>query len=395
MDKVTLRRLVEDRITNLSGNVFQDFCDRLCLKLHPNDYTPVRAGGSKGDMKNDGYCPKVRLFYAAHATRGESISKTKRKIKSDLEGCLKKQVAVKKWIYLTNDTLLGEVEKFVDDLRKEHLNVEIETWGHKKITKKILEFDDSSVGEITEIAMDLFHGLNIETEINSAVDILRNREAKQALRIFERLWQGHNEKMTPREKYRTKANIGHAYEQLGKYEKAAEYWLDAKQYDPTYEKARAREALAQILLGNRPKAYELAKDLLSEFPEEKLGRSVLIRSTPEEIEFAEVEKNVPKHQRADAEVAMALAERAASGGLYEVAEKYIISVIKESKDSPGVTETLGDLMVNRANLHEQVIYLRGSSAIEKTCLEKALELFSNSLEEWEKGNVNINITAIP
>lgn len=394
MDKVTLRRLVEDRITNLSGNVFQDFCDRLCLKLHPNDYTPVRAGGSKGDMKNDGYCPKVRLFYAAHATRGESISKTKRKIKSDLEGCIKKQSSVKKWIYLTNDTFPGEVEKFVDELRKEHPNVEIETWGHKKITEKVLEFDDSSISEITEIAMDLFHGLNIETEINSAADILRNREAKQALRIFERLWQGHNEKMTPREKYRTKANIGHAYEQLGKYEKAAEYWLDAKQYDPTYEKARAREALAQIFLGNRAKAYELAKDLLSEFPEEKLGRSVLIRCTPEEINFEEVEKNVPEHQRADAEVAMALAERAASGGLYEIAEEYIVSVIDESKDSPGVTEKLGDLMVTRANLQEQVVYLRGSSAVERTCLENALKLFSDSLKEWEKREVNEHIIRV-
>ena len=140
MNPATLRRIVEDRIINLDGNTFQDLCDRLCMKLYPDDYTPVRAGGPKGDTKNDGYCPKARIFFAAHATRGEKIFKTKRKIKSDLEGCLKKHNNIASWIFLTNDTLVGEVEKFVDELREEHSNINIETWGHKRIAEKICEF---------------------------------------------------------------------------------------------------------------------------------------------------------------------------------------------------------------------------------------------------------------
>jgi len=76
MNPATLKRIVENHIATLEGNAFQDFCDRLCIKLYPGDYTPVRAGGRKGDMKNDGYCPKARIFFAAHATRGEEIAKT-------------------------------------------------------------------------------------------------------------------------------------------------------------------------------------------------------------------------------------------------------------------------------------------------------------------------------
>ena len=87
MNKATLQTIIEDRIFNLDGNSFQDLCDRLCLKIYPDDYTPVRAGGPKGDTKMDGYCPKDKIYFAAHATRGENISATKKKIRSDLGVC--------------------------------------------------------------------------------------------------------------------------------------------------------------------------------------------------------------------------------------------------------------------------------------------------------------------
>ena len=73
-------KIVDDYIKAIEYYNFQDFCDRLLLTLYPDDYTPVRAGGRNGDMKNDGYCYVSRKFFQAHATRGESAKKTKAKI---------------------------------------------------------------------------------------------------------------------------------------------------------------------------------------------------------------------------------------------------------------------------------------------------------------------------
>jgi hypothetical protein len=56
--------------------------DRLGSVLFPGDYHPVRPGGQHGDTKNDGYCPKARVFFAAHATRGESAEKSKARLKA-------------------------------------------------------------------------------------------------------------------------------------------------------------------------------------------------------------------------------------------------------------------------------------------------------------------------
>jgi hypothetical protein len=120
---------------------FQDFCDRLLLTLFPEEYVPVRAGGPNGDMKNDGYCYVSRVFFQAHATRGESAKRTKDKIETDLKGCLEKWDDVSKFVYITNDTLIGEVENYVDNLRTQYPTVKIETWGHKRLTTEIRKLE--------------------------------------------------------------------------------------------------------------------------------------------------------------------------------------------------------------------------------------------------------------
>ncbi|MFD3709298.1 hypothetical protein [Streptomyces sp. NPDC058677] len=114
VDQKSLRKLVEGQLLRLEGNAFQDCMDRLGLELYPGDYQPVRAAGPKGDTKNDGYCPKARVFFAAHATRCARIDKTKAKIRGDLEGCLQEHRDARVWRFLTNDTVPGEIDQFIN-----------------------------------------------------------------------------------------------------------------------------------------------------------------------------------------------------------------------------------------------------------------------------------------
>lgn len=147
MTKADIIRIVEDRIKAIEASEFQDFCDRLLLKLY-DDYTQVRAAGRNGDMKNDGYCFFSRKFFQAHASRGEAISKIKTKIETDLNGCLQKQTNVQEFIYITNDVQVGEVESFIDGLRSQNPNLTIETWSPLKIANKISDFPISVIEQI-------------------------------------------------------------------------------------------------------------------------------------------------------------------------------------------------------------------------------------------------------
>ncbi|MER6020402.1 hypothetical protein [Streptomyces anulatus] len=152
MDQNSLRKLVEGQLLRMEGNTFQDFMDRLGLELYPGDYQPVRAAGPKGDTKNDGYCPRARVFFAAHATRGERIDKTKAKIRGDLEGCLQEHRDVKVWRFLTNDTLPGEVDQFIDnELRPLYRGVTIEVWGLKRLADEISKLKREQIDRIIDV----------------------------------------------------------------------------------------------------------------------------------------------------------------------------------------------------------------------------------------------------
>lgn len=160
-------RIVKDYIKAIEYTHFQNFCDRLLLKLYPVDYTPVRAGGRNGDMKNDGYCFISRIFFQAHATRGESAKVTKTKIKNDLKGCLDKWKEVKEFIYITNDTPIGEIENFVDELRKQYKETTIQIWSPKIIIEKIKDLKTKDIEFIIE--RNLSNGVSINNNDGSKI----------------------------------------------------------------------------------------------------------------------------------------------------------------------------------------------------------------------------------
>ncbi|MEU0687756.1 hypothetical protein [Streptomyces uncialis] len=152
MDQNSTRKLIEGQLIRLEGIAFQECMDRMGLELYPGDYQPVRAAGPKGDTKNDGYCPKARVFFAAHATRGETIAKTKAKIRNDLTGCLEQHRDVATWRFLTNDTLPGEVDQFIDnELRTLNPNVTLETWGLKTLSNEICRLSQVQIEKIIDI----------------------------------------------------------------------------------------------------------------------------------------------------------------------------------------------------------------------------------------------------
>lgn len=160
-----MNAIIESRITALTGFEFQHLCDRLLLKLYPEEYTPVRPGGRLGDLKNDGYCIASRIFFHAFGSHGTKTSDLKKKIITDVTGVTEKQRDVRKVIFLTNRTQVAALERLVDDLRRD-LKIEIEIWGHQKLAPKIQQF---SITEIEEILGVTFPRADI-SQINYHVD---------------------------------------------------------------------------------------------------------------------------------------------------------------------------------------------------------------------------------
>ncbi|WP_202426696.1 hypothetical protein [Streptomyces sp. HUCO-GS316] len=70
-------------------------------------------------------------------------------------GCLREHRDVRVWRFLTNDTLPGEVDQFIDnELRPAHRDVTIEVWSLKILAEEICEFPQRHIERIVDVIFD-------------------------------------------------------------------------------------------------------------------------------------------------------------------------------------------------------------------------------------------------
>jgi len=240
--------------------------------------------------------------------------------------------------------------------------------------------------DITQIAGDVNININIDidSEIDDAANFIRDSKPAEAINLLERLWRRHNDKMTDHQKYRTQANIGHAYEQLSKYDETARYWLKAFQYEPDYEGARARQAWAYFYQGNISKTQEIANDVLEKYPENTMARVVWIRTSSDKSTLIDIEKQIPIHRKEDADVLMALASVASDKKEWKLAEQYLAEALKSTEGHPIIKEQLGRLLLQKAELWKYALIEKKPTQDEKASINKAIEYIIDACDEWKK-----------
>jgi tetratricopeptide (TPR) repeat protein len=235
---------------------------------------------------------------------------------------------------------------------------------------------------------------DVQAIFEEATDLINSGEAKAAQVVLEHLWKRCNERMAPQEKSNCKRLMGCSFDRQDRPEEAGRSFLEAKDYDPTWEKARAFESLGYLLFGNPTKAYQLAEGVLADFSQNTMAWAVWIRTSPDSTSLAEIEKRVPDHLKTDAEVAMALATRALANGCYEVAEKYAALAEKQVPGNPRVLERLGELMLARARINEHLLRQRRPTNEEMNYLQKARDFFTEALRKWRKENSQSGIVRV-
>jgi tetratricopeptide (TPR) repeat protein len=251
----------------------------------------------------------------------------------------------------------------------------------KKVIKQTAKGKD-----IQQVAGDLVikTSEDIELIFEEAVGLINKGDARTSQVLLEGLWKRHNDKMTPRQKSNCKRLTGCSFDRQDKPEDAGRCFLEAKDHDPTWEKARAFEAVGYLCLGDPVKAYELAEAVIKDFSQNSIAWSVWVRTARHSLTFQQIRNKLPAHIQDDAEVSMGLAERAAVEGNYNTAEQYMAKVDKSVPSNPRVTEKLGYLLVDRAKVNEHILHQRGPTAQEKNYLEKAEAVLTDALNRWQK-----------
>lgn len=150
----------------------------------------------------------------------------------------------------------------------------------------------------------------------------------QLERIRRRRWDQLDDRM----KFRVLANIGNAYAAQAEYEKAAQFYLEAVDYQRENEDALALSALAHSFRRDHKMALQVANEVCKQFPHNGRAQSIRIKSLPEDVSLEEALASTPADVLDHPEVSMALYFRATDCDQYEDAELFAAKALESEPD---------------------------------------------------------------
>jgi tetratricopeptide (TPR) repeat protein len=262
--------------------------------------------------------------------------------------------------------------------------------------KKRMVKQTAKGNNVTQIAGDLNVTVteDVQAVFDEAAQLINTGKAQTAQVLLERLWRCHNDTMRSQQKSNCRRLIGCTLERQDKCEEAGRCFIEATELDPTWEKARAFEAVGYFCLGNSEKAHSLADAVVREFSQNTIAWSIWIRTAPDGVSLGEIQAHVPAHLQKDAEVCMALAIAAMARGDYDKAEELAATTQELLPGNPRAIERLADLLFARGAIHDQVAHGRMASDRERACLARALELYSSALKKWSVEGSNSGIIRV-
>lgn len=126
-EKALSRILFQNKVYKSDGQAFEDIFTQI-MSYAESDFKKIKAWGSIGDRKNDGYIPSRGVYYQVFAP--EEIRKkypqTISKIKSDFQGLINQWNPVNEFYFVVNDKFYGvnaDSEQELKNIKKTyHLN---------------------------------------------------------------------------------------------------------------------------------------------------------------------------------------------------------------------------------------------------------------------------------
>lgn len=225
-------------------------------------------------------------------------------------------------------------------------------------------------------------GHDANADIDEAFSYTKEGQPDLTIAALNKLRQRNWDALSSRERYRLEANLGTAHAAKGDFTEAGRAYLRAKEHQPEDENARALEALGQMYLEEREQAHALATALCADKPQCTRAHVVRIRTSPSETSYEDLREGLPAVVRKDAEVQMALHERAQAGGLLDDAIAHARSAVKTSPEWVEAALGLGALLLQReiARVESRMRPGLVPASVDRAALEEAVGIFSAAVQ---------------
>jgi tetratricopeptide (TPR) repeat protein len=187
----------------------------------------------------------------------------------------------------------------------------------------------------------------IDVELDRCKALIENQKPEEARLFLQRLQDHSWDRMTERQKFRVKANLGATWLGVGDYKRAGSLYIESKSFQPSDPKALANEALGYLLLGEIDKAFERANELRQQSPADKLAFAVWINASPMTTPVSTVAASVPPHLQDEIEICLPLAKSAFLQKDWSTALRFAKKATEIAETNPNAWGLLGKITVHK------------------------------------------------
>jgi tetratricopeptide (TPR) repeat protein len=160
-------------------------------------------------------------------------------------------------------------------------------------------------------------------QIEVAVSYLKEEKIEAAIEWLLRLRRRDWDKLSPRERFRVLANLGHCSTRRDDFAQALAYFKEAHENQPEDIEAQCLVAGAEFSAGNESVAQTLAQGIAAKHPNAVYARAVLLRTTPPDILAESLWEELPIEVRKSPTIVSALAWRGLRNEEYQFVRRLL------------------------------------------------------------------------
>lgn len=271
-----------------------------------------------------------------------------------------------------------EIGSEVIELRSDTQNILANQIRSDNIVSRLGEQLSQKISEIPQvIVVEAALMSEHKAELDFGKDLIDKFQPKQAYEYLnslkERIWDHSSNE----DRYRLLTNIGSSKLLMGEPKEAANFFIEALQFNQSNAKALSNAALGYYLIDQLGISKSLANQSIQTDPSNVQAYSTSIFVSSNAESFDSILEKIPKIYQTRSEVAMALGEVAHEQGLSQEAENWLrLSIKNDERDNPDPRGFLADAMLDDIIKNNPPITFKGFVSVNQSKLNELITLYS-------------------
>ena len=214
----------------------------------------------------------------------------------------------------------------------------------------------------------------LKSRILDAAKLSDDGAARASLRALHRIESGEADRLSSRNLYILRSSVGFANLALGEQAAAIQSFRAAYDADPLFPNSRAILALAELLEGNKSRAFELARTVIDEDPTSYHAAAVVLDAAADDVSLEELEALIPDGLKGRTDILVALSLRAQKSSDLVQAERYAREALSTGSNDLRAQSTLASVLMEPIARLVGVYFTRLVPKELQSRLEEALQL---------------------